>query len=1575
MSLQRCLTDLKEALAPFDVSSIEARAQELQGQGLPPRDAEVQAVQERLESLRTTYRDTYSESIRELSQENVPADLELQMLLDSLPDSEVELLDAEADVIADEGSTDEQLDAAVASAGNKVVERAKSEYGYPGTLPPEAAEWIRAYRKFGPEGMTTAARMARAREMGFNVENPYYHGSPHYGVRPGRSISAFDPTDYISGASFFFVSPDPESASGFAGEVDLDTRPTVYKVLVRDKGVLRLSEFKEGSVVYGRFRDKLHSLLTDAIPEENQSKGTHPAVESKLAAMASGDWTIIETDRYVQAAITELGYTGFTVAEHGDPSRGFEDPNAVENTALYDPSDVRSVNAAFDPDRAASPTLLAQAKRNTKKGSITLTPDNQRIIRLTQASDLSTFMHEAAHLILEAEKQFAEEYGLGQNQKAILKMLGINSFNSVTRREHELFARTFEDYLRTGKSPSATLSDAFAAFARWLTNIYRSIKQLGLPLNEETVEVFDRLLATQTEIAQFKSNVNYDAFFTSKEAAGMSESEWKSYQEGVEKRNNRSESTLFEKLVSELAKRRTKEWNEERKPIIEERMAALKKTPVYRAEAIAKKNKFDPGLVREALGVDTLPPNVLYVVKKGGVDPEIVATETGFDSVQDMLEQIRRSPTLKDAATAEAQKIMISKYGDMLNDGSIEAEARSAMHNEAQAELLLKEIRALGRTARKPTVDQQYLKAKAKEMVADMTFSELRPMKYYRAEVRAAQKAATAKTPAEQYKFKVQQLANHHLFIQSTAARKDAMRYRDYGRGVTSRSYRGSQVDPEYINWMKQLAKAYDMSSNQTQERRTQRALAFLQWLRGQESAGASLMDMSLIRLATNQTTVLPSFDELTLSELRSMYDQLRHLRYVGGKMADEAKQQFVEERARLIETAQQNRTQKSTDKFVSDRGKSRAAGMQHMVNLLPSLRNLIRKMDNDPGQEGGAFFDSIYRRISASESRKLSLSDDFYGKFDELFDGSDITSVNDSPRTARTVIREDGSKWTLSARQRFMLAAYWGTESSRQAIRDGDKVTDAEVEQMLSHLTKDQLQMVKNVWALSDHMKSPLFAAAVERDGVAPEELTPTPFVVNGVSLPGGHMRLFYGDSTADLEEKIRLDDDPLSSFNAVVPSRAGSLIERVGSGGKKVLLDTSNIFRNVEENIHYIAYAKTASDLQIVFNNKDVRAAISENFGSGFDRALLQNIQSLTTNHKEREGIPQVAAIIRQMRYAKSMMYLAYNLKNLVQQVVPLYYAMRDVGPINYISSFSAAMGNWAETKAFVESKSAEMKGRKAHLNREHADVAKAVRSGSRAETAMNTFAKHGFTLHVIIDSIIAYPTWMHAYNTGMESHGDEQKAIIDANVGVAQSVGSGMDLHVGKVLRSSENSYVRMLTVFGSWFNSSPFQRMYMGTMGGKKFLAPAAFEALVVAPLLVMAMSELLVANIPKGADEDDPWWKWLALGYFQFIGASIPVVGELLPGQNSFKPSTLLDDALYVAAEFPGEVTSFAQGDKSAIFMMEQSLKVFGSFVALPGSGNVIRALDFAQAVDEGDEEFNMIDSYRAVVEGSDKNPR
>lgn len=214
------------------------------------------------------------------------------------------------------------------------------------------------------------------------------------------------------------------------------------------------------------------------------------------------------------------------------------------------------------------------------------------LIRLGESSDLTTFLHEfghLAHLTLEslataqdAPKEFRSMWN------NTLQWWGVSQeqWSQLTQAEREPYfeqwARTFEAYLMEGKAPSLSLKEAFEAFKGWLKEIYRRVLRLDHNLNPEIRDVFDRLLATDAQIAEARAEMGADRSLTRESFAGTEE-EWQAYQQAVQDAKDAAEAELRARVMATHFRRATRAWRAEREAIRNEATRAVDSDPARRA--------------------------------------------------------------------------------------------------------------------------------------------------------------------------------------------------------------------------------------------------------------------------------------------------------------------------------------------------------------------------------------------------------------------------------------------------------------------------------------------------------------------------------------------------------------------------------------------------------------------------------------------------------------------------------------------------------------------------------------------------------------------------------------------------------------------------------------------------------------------------------------------------------------------------------------------------------------------------------------------------------------------------------
>lgn len=108
------------------------------------------------------------------------------------------------------------------------------------------------------------------------------------------------------------------------------------------------------------------------------------------------------------------------------------------------------------------------------------------------------------HLMNDAKLPIARE-GLKRDADTVLKWLGAKRSDEIGVVQHERWARGFEQYLLEGKAPSGSLSRSFNFFRAQLLRIKKDPHDVGEPITDDMRAVYDRMLATDEDVADFRS--------------------------------------------------------------------------------------------------------------------------------------------------------------------------------------------------------------------------------------------------------------------------------------------------------------------------------------------------------------------------------------------------------------------------------------------------------------------------------------------------------------------------------------------------------------------------------------------------------------------------------------------------------------------------------------------------------------------------------------------------------------------------------------------------------------------------------------------------------------------------------------------------------------------------------------------------------------------------------------------------------------------------------------------------------------------------------------------------------------
>jgi hypothetical protein len=370
------------------------------------------------------------------------------------------------------------------------------------------------------------------------------------------------------------------------------------------------------------------------------------------------------------------------------------------------------------------------------RGAMTLT-ETEAVIRLFKDADRSTFAHESAHLFLELRRRMSLEEGLSEQVRedwaATLKWLGVEDMDlselptgadaARWREAQEKWAAGFEKYLMEGRAPSSALARAFRSFKRWLTGIYRAVKNIayvgadgtsrGFEINDEVRAVMDRMLASEDEIEEGQALRDAGGLAAKLRERGVPDGVLQKYQDLVETGADKAKAKLFRKLASELGEEKRAEAAAWKKAIRKRVAGEVWQRPEYKALKLFLLNREKGGLrlsmpdlverYGDAGAKALLKELPVGVAANDGMSLDEAASLAGYDGAEELLDDLKKAKTtppqnlIRDRTDQEA-----APFESAANDPeALRREAEAAMHSPDRLAWLAMEERLLREQARR----------------------------------------------------------------------------------------------------------------------------------------------------------------------------------------------------------------------------------------------------------------------------------------------------------------------------------------------------------------------------------------------------------------------------------------------------------------------------------------------------------------------------------------------------------------------------------------------------------------------------------------------------------------------------------------------------------------------------------------------------------------------------------------------------------------------------------------------------------------------------------------------------------
>ncbi len=1283
----------------------------------------------------------------------------------------------------------------------------------------------------------------------------------------------------------------------------------------------------------------------------------------------------------------------------------------VNGTIYYD-NDLSTIESISGHIGDASPT---------KTGAATVSADDRSISRWFQAvksghlyqqqfgsfnpatntiaifknGNLSTVLHELGHFFFENNITLASEL-LGKTEQltpgeqsivddvsAMLTWHGLqgnehdqihqwNSMDFEQRRVlHERTAEAFEAYLLTGKAPSIELHSAFQNFARWMTEVYKSITAFldnhpeAGKLNDDVRAIFDRMLATDEEIKLAEQGRSMMPLFENAKDAGFTEAEFAAYQlQGVDATNTAKEE-LRTRGVRDMEwaqgardkslKAMQKKHDVLRRELSDRVRKEILAQPIYQAygfltRKLSAENTANPedlesgrldltDLSAMGLSEDIINLMVnLKVTADVGLNPDFVADLFGFSSGAELVNALATAENPKAAIVKMTDSMMIQEYGDLATPEAIEQAADLAVHNEVRARFVTTEANALA----KATGSLRLLGTAAKEyaaaMIGRLKIRDVKPSDYARAEAKAARAAIKASKQGDIAQAATEK-RNQVINIHAVKAAHEAQEAVDTGiRRLNRLQKDGAQKNMrgESLAQLNALMARFDLRTSPSLKEIDAAKVPLAQWIAEESDRLSAVMpDLPGFMLDENYRK---HYKDLTVDEFRGLMDGIKQLELLARREQKQylaiRQQSFDEERESVLSVLRANYPDAFDQfgapvgpppSFVPTLSKALSDLGDGVVGEFLNAENIVDLLEYG---KTGAVFESLFSRLTHGSDWKAERLAVIYKQLKPLFNAY---TLKEKLSFSRAGIAIGAIGTSITRENAVMVALLSGNVEGRDRLANYGWGAPA-INAITAHLTEKDINLVEGIWELFDHSLWPELESLNNRTrGKSPPKVIAVPYVINGRPVTGGYMRLKY-DTNLD-ERTHRLDEGAAvrellgGGMGMSSKTNQGSSNERVQAVKLRPRLDLGVFSEAISETVHDLAYREAIADTMRMLNDHGIQNAIKSAQGIPAYRALVTRVREVAAPPRNPSGFIEKSLSIARKNTVVAMMSGVYTA---LQNFTGLAPAMAKVSPALLAREVGAFYSpKMMKRLNFCMEQSAYMRGRFNNFDRDLQDMTRQLTVGGNILPSDSVF----LGLMGIVDRGVAVPVWNAAFTDGMQKfENDNIRATDYADHIVRQTQGSGRDVDLAQIMagHGAWGHLKKVFTMFQSYFNAQLGLLVTAGAISKHEaktnpVLASAKFSGQFVAIIaLPVILTDLLMNGLP--GDDDDPekeTERW-AKAFLRYGAAMFPLVRDVTAGAMSvyapdgrynsgFKLSPI-ESAVETAIKAPGSIYDIFSGE-------------------------------------------------------------
>lgn len=803
------------------------------------------------------------------------------------------------------------------------------------------------------------------------------------------------------------------------------------------------------------------------------------------------------------------------------------------------------------------------------------------------------------------------------------------------------------------------------------------------------------------------------------------------------------------------------------------------------------------------------------------VSPDKAAEMFGFANGEELLKALSEVGNRDAFLNKLADQKMVEEFGDMMTDGTLQAEAAEAARldiahrqNEIEMEAL---ARALGQQA-----SANYAKSLAKDIIAMRTVKEIAAYERDLNNERQFGKQALRLVEKGDYpaalKAKQRQLVSMQLYTEGKKANERIEKQRqDLLKYYTSEGRR-DKIAGDYLEKIEDILERFELRVSKQGPSVQRERMSAAKYVAEMDAAGRQDEVAPEARLLAELNEKM-TWRNMTSAEVEHLVGTIQNLAHLGrtkdSLLKAQEKRKFRAVIDSLVDrmnltgklpgvTRERSPTKTTTETLVD--------ALREGHSWLMRPEHQARSLD---GGELGPVWEAIFRPISEAgdvESRMMREATQLYREAWDKFTGAERNAMS---KRSISVPELPGIGKRFTKLDLISVALNWGVTYNREVLMEGYGWQADQVEAALFRvLTDKDWDLVESIWEISGMYKAEAFQVEKDMTGVTPKSVEGISFTLpSGRKIDGKYYHIQYDASQPGKMSRRQAKDNDAEALSAHRKSRTkamtknGGLIERKGSGGRKVKLGLSVFEKALSETIHDIAFRRAVYDVGRIIADDQFADTYQEVAGMEAYRQL--NVWLKDVAMPPMEVLDPIVKAFAHVRRNVPLAVMGYKVGTALIQPTGLLAAMPLVGHrrvlVAVAQSFANSQGSMYGAWKQVASMSELMRDRVAGYERDVRETTTAMTKGG----VLDVMRRNAFVFITGIDIAVSVPTWMAAYGKAMDGKvkgiaaGDQDDAVAYADSIIRRTQTAGKTQDLSRFQRGGE--FQKQISMIFGYFNN--------------------------------------------------------------------------------------------------------------------------------------------------------------------------